>query len=148
LIERDKIAIMKRKSIYKVLNTSTLTIQRFFKKVLKPYGVTPKQLIILDGLWTSNCTTPKQLQNLTGLDSASITGVVNRLVKSDFIYTKVNPNDKRSIKINLTIKGATFQKTGIEILNKLDSKLQTRITQDEIDIFYRVLSEIDYQASS
>jgi len=52
-----------------------------------------------------------ELGRKTDLDSATLTGVIDRLEAAGFVQRRQNPDDRRSIRIHLTEKGrATGEK--------------------------------------
>jgi len=68
-------------------------------------GVTAVQAMILGFLCEEDVITSRRLGERTVLDSATLTGILDRLEAVGYIERKPNPEDRRSIIICLTAEG-------------------------------------------
>jgi DNA-binding MarR family transcriptional regulator len=68
-------------------------------------GVTAVQGMILGFLFEEDVITSRQLGERTILDSATLTGILDRLESMGCIERKSNPDDRRSVMICLTSQG-------------------------------------------
>jgi len=139
---------MKDKNLYySIIETST-RLNNFFKKALAKYEITPAQLQILNILWKNNHLSSKYIQNETGLDSSTITGIINRIIKRGFITKSINNNDKREIIISLTEKGNNFKAIGKPVIVEIEQFLTRNITPISMNHFITTLKQIDRSISS
>jgi DNA-binding MarR family transcriptional regulator len=68
-------------------------------------GVTAVQGMILGFLFEEDTITSRQLGERTILDSATLTGILDRLEGMGCIERKSNPDDRRSVMVCLTSQG-------------------------------------------
>jgi DNA-binding MarR family transcriptional regulator len=78
---------------------------RFWGHKVSDLNVTPVQAMVLRFLYDQDQITSIDLGKKTELDSATLTGVIDRLENAGLIDRKDNPHDRRSIQIYLTEKG-------------------------------------------
>jgi len=102
---------------YQIAKTNQ-TAQKFWNRKIQNLNVTPVQGMVLNFLLDKDLVTSKSLGERTKLDSATLTGVLDRLEIMGLTLRKPNPDDRRAILIVLTQKGLelakTIRKTGIE----------------------------------
>jgi MarR family transcriptional regulator, organic hydroperoxide resistance regulator len=79
------------------------------KQRLAPYGVTPVQFALLNLLWTEDGLSGADLGVRLQLDSATITGVIDRLTHLGLIERHPDPSDRRVNRLYLTARGASLQ---------------------------------------
>ena len=85
-------------------------VSRRAKELLAPHGVTPLQYAVLKCLSeTENGLSGVELGSRIVLDSASITGVVDRLVTNGLVVRKLNKDDRRVHQLYLSRKGIEQQ---------------------------------------
>ena len=134
---------MKNKNLYfSIIHTST-KLNNFFKRILTKYKITPAQLQILNILWQNNHLSSKYIQAETGLDSSTVTGIINRIIKSGFITKTINDLDKREVIISLTEKGEHFKAVGKPVLLEMEQILTREITEPSMNNFLSTLKQID-----
>ena len=102
---------------------------RFLSQKVSQLNITTVQAMVLGFLDDEDRITSSELGKRTELDSATLTGILDRLEAAGFIERKGNPDDRRSISIHLTKQG------------KLMSREATRvITEANLD-FLKVLTD-------
>ncbi len=72
---------------------------------LAPYGVTPVQYALLKLLWEQDGQSGAALGERLRLDSATITGVLDRLARADLVERRPDPHDRRVNHVYLTPQG-------------------------------------------
>lgn len=90
---------------------------RFWLKKLSDLHLTAVQGMVIRFLYDNDRLTSSELGKKTALDSATLTGVLDRLEAGGFIERRQNPEDRRSIRIHLTQKGRT---TGEKVAQLMD----------------------------
>ena len=90
---------------------------RFWLKKLSDLHLTAVQGMVIRFLYDNDRLTSSELGKKTDLDSATLTGVLDRLEAGGFIERRQNPEDRRSIRIHLTEKGRT---TGEKVAQLMD----------------------------
>ena len=90
---------------------------------LTSFDVTGKQLAILSLLYNAGDSTPARLAEMLAIDMGAVTRLLDRLEKKRLIARKRNPNDRRSVTIQMTATGKTLQpelaKCATDVVNKM-----------------------------
>ena len=102
-------------------NLSELSLQYFalLRQVSSKYELTLSQSLILlstpfDGITIS------ELSDKLGIDISTMTRNIQRIEKKKLLQRNQNPNDKRSIKIELSKRGSTLAESiNLEISNNI-----------------------------
>lgn len=129
-------------SIFYLLNKASQAGNRCLAKQLKPFPVTPAQGLILLFLRDEDAVTSARLGKRAGLDSATLTGIIDRLEKLDLAERRKNPSDRRAIKVCLTEKG---KRTAEEIhteTEKANNFFVTDLSDIEKKIFRTLLRRV------
>jgi DNA-binding MarR family transcriptional regulator len=79
------------------------------KQRLAAYGVTPVQFALLHVLWEQDGQSGAALGERLQLDSATITGMLDRLVHAGWVERRPDPTDRRINRIFLTSQGQALQ---------------------------------------
>ena len=98
---------------------------RFWLKKVCALDLTAVQGMVIRFLYDNDRLTSSELGKRADLDSATLTGVLDRLAAGGFIERRQNSEDRRSIRIYLTEKGRT---TG-EKVAKLMEEANTEFLQ-------------------
>jgi DNA-binding MarR family transcriptional regulator len=117
--------------IFFQLSRASRSGARYWHKKVAQFGVTSVQALLLLFLLEKDQVTSKYLGEKTELDSATLTGVLDRLAKVGLIERRENPDDRRAILVCLTEQG---QETANRIQNIVEDENQaflTNLTQEE-----------------
>ncbi|MDY6906127.1 MAG: MarR family transcriptional regulator [Thermodesulfobacteriota bacterium] len=87
-----------------LLSRAAQAAQKHLRQHLEPYGLTPAQYLIIECLWITDKLSPKLIGELVRYDSATLTGLIDRLERSGFVFRERDPDDRRAIRICLTEK--------------------------------------------
>jgi len=103
--------------IFHLLSKVSRAGTRFWKQAVSEYGITPVQAKVLTFLRDLENPTSAELGEETALDSATLTGILDRLESMDLLLRTPHRADRRAITVNLTDKGqemaeALFEKVG------------------------------------
>src|SRR5436190_19946503 len=75
------------------------------KRRLASYGVTPVQYAVLKVLWEHNDQSGAELGERLQLDSASMTGVIDRLEQAGLVARQLDAKDRRINRVVLSARG-------------------------------------------
>jgi DNA-binding MarR family transcriptional regulator len=100
---------------FQLSNVSRLAT-RFLSQRVSGLNITPVQALILGFLNDEDQITSGELGKKTDLDSATLTGILDRLEGAGLIERKGNPKDRRAIQIHLTEKG---RETGGDVVRTI-----------------------------
>jgi MarR family transcriptional regulator, lower aerobic nicotinate degradation pathway regulator len=76
-----------------------------FAELMAEIGLTPTQFSALVKIRDEGCVSQNRLGRLTGMDPATILGVVQRLAARDLIEREIDPDDLRYARLTLTKAG-------------------------------------------
>ena len=91
------------------------------KNLMRKYGLTGPQLIILKALYKNSDLSLKQVAENVSLSQATVTSIMDRLEKMQFVMRIRNSQDKRKVNIQLADKA-------LEILDKNPGLLQDQFS--------------------
>jgi MarR family transcriptional regulator, organic hydroperoxide resistance regulator len=118
-------------------------IDRFFTKALSFRRITPAQMDVLNLLADKKECSSKELQGELGLDSSSLTGLIQRIQKAGWVTKMKNQKDKRSILLFLTPEGKQIHKQGAHAVEELNRVFSSACSEEEWKNFYTVLRKIE-----
>jgi DNA-binding MarR family transcriptional regulator len=97
------------------------------KQRLAPYGVTPGQYALLKVLWERDGQSGAEIGERLLLDSATMTGLLDRLEHAGLIERKAHATDRRINQVVLTDRGRELQ-------GPLDREME-QMNQDFLGVF-------------
>jgi DNA-binding MarR family transcriptional regulator len=102
---------------------------------LESLGVTATQYIALMGIACGHADTPGDLGRMLGCDSGAMTRLLDRIEAKGMIRRVRKLDDRRAVQITLTAKGEalTPQLTGAS--GRVNDKLVTNFSADELALF-------------
>jgi MarR family transcriptional regulator, organic hydroperoxide resistance regulator len=81
------------------------TLQLFERATLTRHGFTFSQCYTMLNIHQNKVITMNELSTKMNLDTSTMTRVVNRLLRDDYLHRERNPEDRRVVFISLTEKG-------------------------------------------
>ncbi|WP_421591567.1 MarR family winged helix-turn-helix transcriptional regulator [Shinella sp. M27] len=90
-------------------------LNRTYKPLLDPYGLTYPQYIALMTLWHEDGRSVKALGATLGLDSGTLSPLLKRLEASGYITRARDKSDERQVLVTLTEKGRAMQRDAVAI---------------------------------
>lgn len=115
---------------------------RFLSQKVSELNLTPVQALVLGFLHMEDQITSGELGRKTGLDSATLTGILDRLEAAGFIERKNNPDDRRSIHIHLTPKGSELSKATIEVIVAANTEFLQVLTKEERRDLFAIIKKL------
>ena len=108
---------------------------RFWGQKVAQFGVTAVQGVVLNCLSDEDGVTSRHLGERTRLDSATLTGILDRLESMELVERRPNPEDRRAILVCLTRKGKpmatkirkTAEEANREFLGVLNTAEETEL---------------------
>jgi DNA-binding MarR family transcriptional regulator len=95
---------------------------RFWLKKLSDLHLTAVQGMVIRFLYDNDRLTSSELGKKTDLDSATLTGVLDRLEAGGFVERRQNPEDRRSIRIHLTEKGKAAGEKVAQLMDEANTE--------------------------
>ena len=120
---------------------------RFLSQKVSELNVTPVQALVLGFLHQEDQITSSELGGKTGLDSATLTGILDRLEAAGFIERKNNPGDRRSIHIHLTPGGHELSRKAIQVIVEANVDFLHGLTKEEKRHLFDIIKKLRFSAS-
>ena len=105
LITCKDIAMEAQECIFFQLAKTSQTASRFWGRKVSQIDLTAVQAMVIRFLYDSDRLTSSQLGKRTKLDSATLTGLIDRLETAGLVERRRNSEDRRSIRLRLTQEG-------------------------------------------
>lgn len=93
--------------INRLANAMRLELERR----LAPFGITAQQWTVVMFCHNSSNATPSELAEALGVDGSAVTRLLDRLEKKGLVRRVTNPNDRRSIRVELLEEGRRLAMT-------------------------------------
>ncbi|MEY3493653.1 MAG: hypothetical protein RL413_1071, partial [Actinomycetota bacterium] len=100
------------------------------------------QFAALASLFTDGPTSQNQLGRRTAMDSATITGVIDRLLQRGLVVTSASPDDDRLSIIDLTVEGRTLIEGLLPRGEEISADTLAPLTPQERETLVRLLEKI------
>ena len=104
---------------------------RFLTHKVSQLNLTSVQAMVLGFLAEEDQITSSELGKRTELDSATLTGILDRLETAGFIERKSNPDDRRSIHIHLTSKGKAMGRETVRVIVEANNEFLQVLTEEQ-----------------
>ena len=113
-----------------------------FKKQLTPYGLTNMQHLLLESLWYKQGMTASQMGKFLILDKATLSDVLDRMIKGGWIEKKPNEKDRRLFSIYTSKKADDLKQDLIMERRKANEEIMQGFSFEEKILFKRLLIDI------
>jgi DNA-binding MarR family transcriptional regulator len=85
-------------------------VHQEMKRRLAPHGLTPMQYAMLKGLWERDGRSGAELGARLVLDSATVTGILDRLQQAGLVERRPDRADRRVNRVHLTAAGRRLER--------------------------------------
>ena len=124
-----------------ILSKAYQRVYGIFKSRLQPYGLTPMQGLVLHALYEEEGLSAGELGKRLGLDSATLSGVMDRMAESGWILKNVK-DDRRVLNIRLTDKALSFRDKIINDTEELNQEILSMFSMEERLLLIRMLKDL------
>ncbi len=138
---------------YYLLSRATLVITSALRANMAAAGlehVKPSYLGVLWSLWEAEGLKVVELGRRAGLEPSTMTGLLDRMERDEFVTRTADPNDRRVQQIHLTVKGRKVQRAVVKVVDRTIDSAFRGIEDDEIEkmkeLLRRVLSNAHDEA--
>ena len=146
MISHFKFKIMEKLDsiIFYNIDKAIRAYRNYAQRQLKENGfnITIDQWLIIKAILENPEITQNEIGNLVFKDNASVTRIIELLVKSEFITREVHPNDRRKTNLNVT-------KSGKKIIEKVQNLIENNrsialenVSKEELEIMNSALLKI------
>jgi DNA-binding MarR family transcriptional regulator len=117
--------------IFFLLNKTNQISIRFLAQKVAELNITPVQALVMGFLSDEDRISSSELGKRTELDSATMTGILDRLEAAKLIERQGNPDDRRSIKIHLTEQGRNLAGEAVRVIAEANRAFLEILSQNE-----------------
>jgi MarR family transcriptional regulator, organic hydroperoxide resistance regulator len=115
---------------------------RFLSQKVSQLNITSVQAMVLGFLDDEDRITSSELGKRTELDSATLTGILDRLEVAGFIERKGNPDDRRSIRIHLTQKGKAMSREATRVIAEANTEFLQLLTEQQKRDLHGIITKL------
>ncbi|VTS12441.1 MarR family winged helix-turn-helix transcriptional regulator [Streptococcus pseudoporcinus] len=115
-------------------------VMNLYTPHLKPLGLTYTQYLVFLVLWEKDEITVGEICDKLMLDNGTVSPLLKKLQKDEFIEKKRSTEDDRVVLINLTHKGRDLQKKAKDIPRSLANCMG--LSEENTQTFYKVLYDL------
>ncbi len=113
-----------------------------FKEILKPYGLTNLQHLVLEGLWYEEGQTAAELGKMLVLDKATLSGVLERMHEGGWIEKRRDPDDRRVVRLFPAAKADESKAELIALRREANDSLLADFSIEEQGLLKRMLKDL------
>ena len=124
----------------KISGAINRTLLRAFSR--ENIDISTEQWTVMACLWNQDKITQQALCDLTAKDKPSMTRLIDKLEKRNFVVRVSDPADRRINLIHLTQAGNDLQKRSSAIVQQVAEKTLADISDDELDRARQILKKI------
>lgn len=118
-------------------------VTRAARDALAPYGITPMQFAILKVLWERDGLSGAELGARLVLDSATVTGLIDRMVAGGWLERRADPGgDRRVSRAYLTEKGARLDAPLNSLMDRVNAQFVEMLGRERAEDLWRDLRKI------
>ena len=100
---------------------------------LRPAGVAPDQLRILEVLQGSDGRSMGELASLALIEPTTLTKVIDRMVSNSLVYRLPDPADRRRVLIRIAPAGQALFRRLDRISSAVEERLQRQVPPEKLD---------------
>lgn len=132
---------------YYLISRANLVVSSALKRGFADAGVSrvrPAYLGVLIALWTEDGLKAVDLARRAGLETSSMTGLLDRMERDQLVRRDPDPSDRRAHRIHLTEEGRAIRDSVTNVVEEVLSTVFRGIPDDQLagtkDILRRVLA--------
>jgi len=123
------------------LSKSYQKVYGIFKGRLQSYGLTPMQALVLHALYEEEGLSAGELGKRLALDSATLSGVLDRMAESGWIIKNVK-EDRRALNIRLSDKSRQYRDKFLKETEEVNHEVLSIFNTEEKLLFIRMLKDL------
>lgn len=111
-------------------------------KELSIYGIGQGQLMFLTQLYKKDGINQEELTEILKIDKGTTARAIKKLEEVNFVIRERDEFDRRAYKIYLTDKAKNIKTIIFDVLSDYDERLVSSLTEEEKEIFTKILKQI------
>lgn len=128
--------------IFHLLTRSAKLATRCWKQSVEEFGVTAVQGKVMNFLWVHGEVSARELGEMTALDGATLTGVLDRLEVMAMIVRRADSQDRRSVRVSLSEQGAAIGQAIHDAMEPSNEMFLAQFSEQEVHTLKALLERI------
>jgi DNA-binding MarR family transcriptional regulator len=116
-------------SLSQVLYTSSRLLIQQIQTVLKEFGLTYPQFLVMQILWEEDGLKVHELGTRLALNSGTLTPLLKKLQSQNFLKRKRGGEDERTVRIHLTYPGKSLQSKVSAAIDRWEESLPLEVNE-------------------
>jgi DNA-binding MarR family transcriptional regulator len=112
------------------------------KRKMSADGLTPVQYLILEALWQEDGVSAGEIGRRLRLDSATLSGILERLAENGWIVKEHDPTDKRALVIRLSDRARSRRSDLAAKRDEVNEEVLAGLNVEERILLRRLLRDI------
>ncbi|WP_431087649.1 MarR family winged helix-turn-helix transcriptional regulator [Paenibacillus sp. 8b26] len=121
---------------------TNLELKSAFIKKMKKFDLTPDHWIILNCLYEKDGINQTELAEKTYKDRASLTRILDRMIKKGWIFRKSDPEDGRSLLVYITDQGRNIKTKAEPYDVENIQEVTSHMTEEEIYLLKKLIRKL------
>jgi len=113
-----------------------------FRRRLMAYDLTPIQHLVLEALWEEDGITAGEIGRRLTLDSATLTGLLDRMSANGWITKKKDSQDRRYLRAYLTPRAKSMRETLMAERDQCNNQVLQGFSSEERERFKSLLRKV------
>lgn len=136
--------------LIRLLQTTTDALAGHFENNFAKYQLNDMRLLMLLAIQSKHehGIRPSELSHLFHISRVNITRQLDAMTKNGWIERKMDPNDRRSQQLFLTLHGQQFLKKVATPLQQHLIKVLSCISQDEKNVLFNIIKKLNNQITN
>ncbi len=134
-------SVLATEAVMNTIRTADLLFDRI-GRLLRPLGVSAAGGLVLGILRDRGRMSPSELGSHLQVTRATVTGVVDSLERRGFVERTPNPDDRRSLTIEITDSGLAVLGTLRPLIHRHEKDWMGVLTDDELRAYIEILHRI------
>lgn len=127
------------------INKTANNINSIINQILSEYDIAIEQRVAMEIIKNETDVTLTKIANILSKDKTTISRTLRTLEKKGFINKIDSENDRRVNFVELTLKGENTLKDSEEVVNNFRYDLISKMSENEIEIFFELLGKVTTQ---
>lgn len=125
-----------------ILAKANQRVHGIFKGRLQPFGLTPVQGLILHALYDEDGLSAGEIGRRLQLDSATLSGVLERMMDAGWITKRTDSDDRRLVHIDLTARARACREEFLKEVEEINRSVMAAFRVEERLLLERMLKDL------
>ena len=125
------------------IKTAWLQIQKMGDKIASKYDASLSMAFVLMAIFEESGTPVTKIAPRIGMEPNSLSRLLKRLEKKNYIYKQKDKADKRIVLIRLTELGIDRREVALRAVFQMEKTLIKKLTDQDLQGFFKVMNAVN-----